>query len=191
MCHSFFLHLMHAIQILFYANENGNRGRACREGPSMPSWWILPLSAQKAASSGGSEGTLVQSSEREYCGRPGIFPLPLHEMCTGDVYSSYFSGGKSERSVSGLTHCGQAVVFTLDSNTQKDEYRSVHLCIAWAFGAFNDSLIRWETRVFTQSELRAFSRVIFKPLKGIPIWRCQLTALFKGLVHLLFANQAF
>lgn len=102
-----------------------------------------------------------------------------------------FFRGKSERSVSRLTHCGQAVVFTLDSNTQKDEYRSVHLCIAWAFGAFNASLIRWEIHVFTQSELRTFSRVIFKPLKGIPIWRCQLTALFKGLVHFPFTNQAF
>lgn len=112
--------------------------------------------------------------------------------CAQEAFcSSYFSGRKSEWSVSVLTHCGRPVVFTLDSNTQKDKYRSEHLCIAWSFRAFNVSLIRWEIHVFTQSELRTFSRVFFKPLKGIPICRYQLTALFKGLIDFLFTNQDF
>lgn len=81
---------------------------------------------------------------------------------------------ESEQSLSWLSHCGRVVMFTLDSNTEKDQYRSVHLCIANGF-LFNVSLLdrRLMYLLDVNSELfptptERFQKLIFEPLREFP-----------------------
>lgn len=81
---------------------------------------------------------------------------------------------ESEQSLSGLSHCGRVVMFALDSNTQNDQYRSAHLCIAHGF-LFNVSLLeRWLMYLLdVNSELfptptEWFQKLIFEPLGEFP-----------------------
>lgn len=90
---------------------------------------------------------------------------------------------ESEQSLSWLSHCGRVVMFTLDSNTEKDQYRSVHLCIANGF-LFNVSLLDRRLMYLLRTvsyTYRVISEANFWTLEGIP----NLTGLFKFLVIFL------
>lgn len=74
----------------------------------------LFVSAQKSASSGESGGTLVQSFERE---QRYFFSHTMR--CAQKMFTPLIFTWKHEQSVSGPTHGGQVVVFTLDSKKIK------------------------------------------------------------------------